>query len=202
MSALAPRICKRLFTCRSVLSTNKNFGFLHTNYSRTIRTSCIHFQSEPNIVKDEDFRLVYEGPLSRKLKILKLFSFTTATVSLSAPAVIFLGSTAAAPIVKGILASTVVLMGVTTTSLLHWLSRVYVYRMFFHPETRTFFAETSTIFGTTKRTRFTVEDIVIPEIEGAFSSFEANGNKYFLHVDLKEAQQILSYVRDYNLETL
>uniref|UniRef100_A0A7M5X9Z1 Transmembrane protein n=1 Tax=Clytia hemisphaerica TaxID=252671 RepID=A0A7M5X9Z1_9CNID len=196
--------------CR--ISTNTQTPLLHSrlpqisqrNVSKILfSTSCSkHCSSGTLPVKDEDFRLIYEGPLSKRIKFLKLFSFTTATVSLSAPAVIFMSASTLATIAKAILASTVVVMGVTTTSLLHWLTRVYVYRMFFHPETRTFAAETSTIFGTTKRHRFSVEDITIPEIEHAFSTFEAKGNRYFLHVELKEADQILKYVREYNLETL
>ena len=151
---------------------------------------------------DNDFRLVYEGPLSKKIKFLKMFSLTTATVSLAAPVVIFMSHSTLHVVAKALLASTVIVMGVTTTSLLHWLTRVYVYKMFFHPDNRTFAAETSTIFGTTKRQYFSVEDMVIPEVESAFSTFEAKGSKYFIHVDLKEAEQILKYVRDYNLESL
>ena len=120
----------RLLISRNILSANKKCGFLQNNISKPFQTSCKVFQLEKvettTPLKDEDFRLVYQGPLSKKIKYLKLFSFTTATVSLSAPAVIFLGSSAVTPLVKGILASTVVVMGVTTTSLLHWLTRVYV----------------------------------------------------------------------------
>ena len=205
MYSLTPQIFKlnRLLTSRNILLANKRCGFFKNNIAKSFRTSSKAFQVETTIpLKDEDFRLVYEGPLSKKIKYLKLFSFTTATVSLSAPAIIFFGSSAVTPLVKGILASTVVVMGVTTTSLLHWLTRVYVHRMFFHPETRTFSAETSTIFGTMKKTRFSVEDVTIPEIEGAFSTFEAKGNKYFIHLELKEAEQIMKYVKEYNLETL
>jgi len=171
---------------------------LITRSNTTISVS-LRADKTPN---DNDFRLVYEGPLSKKIKFLKMFSLTTAMVSLAAPVVIFMSHSTLPVIAKSLLASTVIVMGVTTTSLLHWLTRVYVYKMFFHPEKRTFAAETSTIFGTTKRQYFTVEDMVIPEIESAFSTFEAKGSKYFIHVDLKEAEQILKYVREYNLESL
>lgn len=171
-------------------------------YASSMRL-CTTKSSSSNIsAKEEEFRLVYEGPLTKKIKYLKVFSLSTACLSLAAPVVFFMGNSTLAPIAKAILSSTVVVMGVTTTSLLHWLTRVYVYRMFFHPQTRTFAAETSTIFGTTKKETFSVEDIHIPEIESGFSTFEAKGRKYFIHVDLKEADQILKYVREYNLETL
>lgn len=204
MCSIVPQALKlnRLLISRNILLAKK-CGFFQSNISKSFQTSCKAFQVETTTtLTDEDFRLVYEGPLSKKIKFLKLFSFTTASISLSAPAIIFLGSSAGTPLMKGILASTVVLMGVTTTSLLHWLTRVYVHRMFFHPETRTFSAETSTIFGTMKRSRFSVEDVTIPEVEGAFSTFEAKGNKYFIHLELKEAEQIMKYVKEYNLETL
>ena len=103
---------------------------------------------------------------------------------------------------KALLATTVVIMGVTTTMLMHWITRVYVHKMYFHPQTRTFAAETVNVFARTKMTTFSVGDVTMPKIESAFSTFEANGNKYFIHMDLKEAEQIMKYVREYNYDNL
>lgn len=164
----------------------------------------IQDETKKDVFTHNEFRLIYEGPLSKKIKLLKLFSLTTASMSiLAGPALLFMGRTASLSMfAKLFLASTIVTMGVTTTVLLHWLTRVYVYRMYFQPQTRMFAAETSSLFGGVRRTEFSVEDVILPEIEAAFSTFEARGNKYFIHMDLKEAEQILNYVKEYNFETL
>lgn len=152
---------------------------------------------------NQEFRLIYEGPLSRKLKILKMLSLSTTVLSLTCgPLLVFYGKQSIPFVGKIVMAGTVVTMGVTTTIVMHWLTKVYVHKMYFHPHSRTFHAETSTIFGTLKKHKFSVSDIVIPEIDSPFSTFEVKGRKYFLHQDLKEAEQILKYVRDYNCEEL
>jgi len=152
---------------------------------------------------NEEFRLVYEGPLAKSVKLVKLFSLTTAAASLiGSPVLVMYGKESVSLIGKMFLASTVVLMGVSTTLLLHWISKVYVHKMYFHPQSHTFAAETLSFFARTKVTTFSAEDVVVPQIENAFSTFEANGKKYFIHMELKEAQQILNYVREYNLDSL
>ncbi|XP_057306703.1 transmembrane protein 70, mitochondrial-like [Hydractinia symbiolongicarpus] len=154
-------------------------------------------------VSSDEFRLIYEGPLSQKIKFIKLFSLSTSFLAVFAAPVFILQGKESVPVIgKMILATTVVTMGVTTTILLHWLSRVYVHKMYFHPHSRTFAAETLNFFGRKKTKTFLVEDITVPEIENAFSTFEANGCRYFIHTDLKEAEQVMKYVKEYNYENM
>lgn len=168
-----------------------------------VRSFSQNVDSADPIVFNDEFRLIYEGPLSKKIKLVKILSLSTACMSICAgPALVLMGRSSISMFGKLFLASTIVTMGVTTTLLLHWLTRVYVYKMYFHPHTRTFAAETSTLFGTVKRKTFSLDDIIVPEIESVFSTFEARGNKFFIHMDMKEAEQILKYVRESNLESL
>jgi len=132
---------------------------------------------------------------------LKWFSLTTATTALVfAPASLYFGKTGTPLIGKLVISGTIAVYGVTTTLLLHWLSRVYVHKMFFDPSSRTFVVETFNVLGMSRRSRFHVGEVDIPREESMFSTFTAAGRKYFLHTDMKEVDQILGYVREYNYE--
>jgi len=101
---------------------------------------------------------------------------------------------------KIVISGTIAVYGVTTTLLLHWLSRVYVHKMFFDPSSRTFVVETFNVLGMKRSNKFHVGEVDIPREENMFSTFSASGRKYFLHTDMKEVDQILGYVREYNYE--
>lgn len=150
---------------------------------------------------DDNYRLVYEGPLSNNIKYVKRLSIFTATCSISfAPAAFFMGKESVSMLGKGLLAGTILTIGVSTTTLLHWVTRVYVNKLYFDAEERMFIAETLSLFGTRKRHSFHVGDVEIPKVESAFSTFIASGRKYFIHLEFKEGEQIMSYIRDYNYE--
>jgi len=176
-------------------SINKPNEILHQQRYQCTKTD--------NIIKPEEFRLIYEGPLGTKIRLLKLFSLSTATVSIvCAPLFILFGKQSIPFIGKALMGGTVLFMGVTTTMIMHWLTRVYVHKMYFDADSKTFAAETSSLIGTFKRHTFNVADIVVPEIENAFSTFEAKGSKFFIHMELKEAEQIMKYVQEHNYEQL
>ena len=148
-----------------------------------------------------DFNLVYEGPLSSQIRRLKWVSLTTATIALLfAPASIYLSRDGTPTVGKIVVVGTVGVWGVTTTFLLHWMSRVYVHRLYFDAGARNFRAETFNLLGMRTKWDFHVGEVEIPEVESSFSTFVANGRKFFLHQETKEAQQVLNYVREYNYE--
>ena len=182
----------------SLLLADKQLAFFS---GRGSRYSSV--QSSPNEISDNDFRLIYEGPLSKKIRAIKLFSMSTSILSLvCAPVLVFSSNAETSILLKAFLASTVLTLGLSTTFFLHWLTRVYVHKMFFHPHSGTFAVETYNFFGITTRRRFSVADVRIPEVESVFSTFHAHNIRYFLHTDLKEADQILNYVKNFNAEEM
>ncbi|XP_004207188.1 uncharacterized protein LOC101237803 [Hydra vulgaris] len=199
-------ISKVFFSKNVELKVNhqvKFFSGISTQYSNTNLQYLGDHKLSSSQISDSDFRLVYEGPLSKKIKLIKLFSMSTSVLSLiCAPVLVLSNKSEATVFLKVFLASTVVTIGLSTTFLLHWLTRVYVHKMFFHPESATFAVETFNFFGMTTRRRFSVSEFRIPEVESAFSTFEANNKKYFLHTDLNEVDQILKYVKEHNTEQM
>ncbi|XP_078368925.1 transmembrane protein 70 homolog, mitochondrial-like [Oculina patagonica] len=141
------------------------------------------------------WRTVYEGPLSKSVKLVKMLSLTTAAATFAgSPLLIFFGKQAASLPVKMILVSLLCSIGGGSTLLLHFLSLPYVHKMDFNPEEKVFAIETLSLFALRRRTEFSVDDINVYVEERAFSTFEVRGVKYFIHKELVEAQQFLHFI--------
>ena len=141
------------------------------------------------------WKTVYEGPLSRSVKLVKMLSLTTAAATfVGTPLVIFFGKHAASLPVKVTLVALLCSIGGGSTLLLHFLSLPYIHKMDFNPEEKVFAVETLSLFALRKRTEFSVDDITVYVEDRAFSTFEARGVKYFIHKELVEAQQFLYFI--------
>ena len=148
----------------------------------------------------KDYRLVYEGPLSSTVKYIKTFSLATCVASLiGTPVLIMYGKESVPRAGKIAVGATVLLMGTSTTIILHWFTRVYVHRMYFNPVKSSFAVETMNIIARKRTAYFPVDHIQYPLSERAFSTFSAEGNKYFLHMELKEAELAMGYVKERNV---
>ena len=148
----------------------------------------------------KDYRLVYEGPLSNTVKYIKTFSLATCVASLiGAPILIMYGKESVPTAGKIAVAATVLLMGTSTTIILHWFTRVYVHRMYYNPVKSSFAVETMNLIARKRTTYFPVDHIQYPLSERAFSTFSAEGSKYFLHMELKEAELAMGYVKERNV---
>lgn len=144
------------------------------------------------------WKTVYEGPIAKSVKYVKLLSLTTAaTMLVVAPLTIFFGKQAASIPIKVCMVIFLSAMGCGSTGLLHWVSKPYVRRMDFNPKDKRFAVETLTLFASTKRAEFSVDDIILYRDDRAFSTFEVRGVKYFLHKELVEAQQILHFIEQW-----
>ena len=147
-----------------------------------------------------DYRLVYEGPLSDTVKYIKTFSLATCVASLiGTPILVMYGKDKIPKAGKIAVAATVLLMGTSTTFILHWFTRVYVHRMYYNPVKSSFAVETMNIVARKRTTYFPVDHIQYPLSERAFSTFSAEGKNYFLHMELKEAELAMGYVKERNI---
>ena len=144
------------------------------------------------------WKTVYEGPIAKSVKFVKLLSLTTAaTMFVVAPLTIFFGKQAASLPLKVCLVTFLCSFGCGSTALLHWVSKPYVHKMEFNPQEKRFAVETLTLFASRKRAEFSVDDITIYQDNRAFSTFEAQGVKYLIHTELVEAQQILHFIQEW-----
>ena len=153
---------------------------------------CMSAESDRSVGK---WKTVYEGPLSRSVKLVKMLSLTTAVGTfVGTPLLIFFGKHAASLPVKVTLVMILCSIGGGSTLLLHFISLPYVHKMDFNPEEKVIAVETLSLFALRRRTEFSVDDITVYGEERAFSTFEARGVKYFIHKELVEAQQFLHFI--------
>ena len=157
------------------------------------------YHTKISVSNNGSWKVVYEGPLSRAVKRVKLFSLSTAAASMvGCPVLVFFGKQSVPFVGKLAIAGLLGIVGTATTLFLHGFTRSYVHKAYFHLEEQKFAVETLSLFARLKRTEFHVDDVAIPEMGKMFSTFEAAGRRYFIHEELIEAQQILQFVRDHH----
>ncbi len=134
--------------------------------------------------KSSDFELVYTAPLKGAVRAIKIFSLTTAAAAMiGGPVLVWMGNTSV-PLVGRVMMSTLVmLVGFSTTALLHWLVKGYVIQMYFNKKTDKIQLYTLSMIGQKKLHKFDVSDAKPPSAT-AFSSFQARGKSYFVHAEV------------------
>lgn len=191
----------RLHLYSTSQATKVNIGrFITPCFSKSPLTRCLSkttsTRHESTAVQSER-KLVYEGPLSRSVQVVKVFSLSTALATMVATPVLMIYGKQTVPLAgKLAIALTIVLAGTSTTFLLHWVTKVYVHRMFYNEATERFTVETMSFLARRKETEFSLDEIRLAKEPTAFTTFQAKGKKYFLHTDLLEAQQVLQFVRE------
>ena len=155
------------------------------------------FRHKSDDVKSNDRQLVYEGPLSRSVQHVKVFSLSTALATIVGTPILMIYGKESVPLVgKLAIATTILLAGTTTTFILHWITKVYVHKMFYNVATETFIVETMSMLARRKEAEFKLNEIRLAKEPTSFATFQARGKKYFLHTDLLEAQQVLQFIRE------
>ena len=141
----------------------------------------------------EGFQLVYTAPLKGAVRAIKIFSLTTATAAvLGGPILVWMGNQSVPLSGRVIMSSLVMLVGISTTALLHWLVKGYVIQMYFDEDTKTVQLYTLSMFGRKKLHQFNISEAGPPSSATAFSSFQARGKSYFLHAEVFKDRKVLS----------
>lgn len=148
---------------------------------------------EEQSCQEKGFHLVYTAPLKGAVRAIKVFSLATATAAVfGGPVLIWLGNPSVPLSGRVIMSSLVMLVGISTTALLHWLVKGYVIQMYFDEETKTVKLYTLSVFGRKKLHQFNISEAGPPSSATAFSSFQACGKSYFLHAEVFKDRKVLS----------
>lgn len=179
---------------RDVLLKNATLWRVSSSQHRCL----FHTESDNAVSESGQWKTVYEGPIAKSVKFVKILSLTTAaTMFVVAPLTIFFGKQAASLPLKVCLVIFLCSIGCASTGLLHWVSQPYVRRMAFNPREKRFAVETLSLFASARRAEFSVDDITVYRENRPFSTFEVHGVKYFIHTELVEAQQILHFIEQW-----
>ncbi|XP_028625459.1 transmembrane protein 70, mitochondrial [Grammomys surdaster] len=134
-------------------------------------TCCLHTQVD----KPENGRLIYTGNLSRMIFGVKCFSYSTSVVSLAflpyllSQSNVMFGSLPLQVLFYGVMGSFTVI----TPTLLHFLTKGYVIRLYHEATTDTYRAITYNVVLSETSTVFHQDDVTIPESAHIFTTFYA-----------------------------
>ncbi|EGD80561.1 hypothetical protein PTSG_01153 [Salpingoeca rosetta] len=160
-------------------------------------TACTHMSSSTatDAPKEQQERvLLYEAPIARPVRTLKVVSVTSATLTLLfLPASIFIGNPDMSAMAKVALSTTVCCFAGATTGALHWATKSYVCNITVSHEDAeklkrgedcsdiSLTAETVSFFGGVKQTTFSAADVTYPTDDPAFKSFFVGNQSFFVH---------------------
>lgn len=140
-----------------------------------------------------DYKLVYTGPLKGAMRAVKVFSLSTAVAALfGLPVLAWLGNPTVPMVARVALCSFVMVVGLSTTAILHWLMKGYVIRMEYDEKAERVIVHTLSITARRKRHEFHLSEAKPPASATAFSTFRANGKSFFLHTDVFADKKLLS----------
>ncbi|CAG9840303.1 unnamed protein product [Diabrotica balteata] len=166
----------------------RTINFNRSNTHRSIFSLCnkldIRLYSTEN--KSES-REIYYGSLTPQIKAVKIFSLSSSVVGVIAQPFLYneIAATGNVPVI--IAAYTAIgFFTVVTPILLHLITKKYVTHLYYKPNTKSYVANNVNFFCLTKKTEFTPEDVVVPDVPGMFTTFEVKGKALFVDPRLFE----------------
>ncbi|XP_077237410.1 uncharacterized protein LOC143879109 [Tasmannia lanceolata] len=132
----------------------------------------------------KDTGVVYYGPISSTIKKVKLLSLSTCCLSASlGPVITFMTGPGMNMILKGVVASSVILLSASTTAALHWFVSSYVHKLRWHPGSDSFDVEMLSWLARSIPKTIRFSDIRPPQTNRPFVTFKAGNNFYFIDTE-------------------
>ncbi|CAG0912672.1 unnamed protein product [Notodromas monacha] len=140
---------------------------------------------------------IYEGPLAKQLKLVKLFSLSTSGLGLAIQPVLMNQLMAySSGVLKVLFAGFCGFFILATPLLLHMLAKRYVIRVKWDGDSK-FVATTYSFMCREKTVEFTPDEVTIPEVCGPLTSFKVKNLAFFADpnyfTDLSGYEKMLGY---------
>ncbi|KAH6804017.1 transmembrane protein [Perilla frutescens var. frutescens] len=143
--------------------------------------------------EEKDTEIVYYGPISSTIKKVKLLSLSTCCLSVSlGPVITFMTSPGMNVILKGAVASTVIILSASTTAALHWFVSPYVHKLRWQPGSDSFEVEMMSWLASYSPRTIKFADIRPAETQRPYVSFQANGKFYFVDTEHCQNKALLA----------
>ncbi|GAB9469323.1 hypothetical protein Gpo141_00006604 [Globisporangium polare] len=148
--------------------------------------------------KSQEPVLMYEGPMSRAVRLMKGVSVTSCILtSIGMPTLCLISEQSTSMVGKWAMCGTIMLFGLGTTSLFHVLFKPYVMRMWLTNGERTqsvadpeLTVETVTLFAQLTKHSFKLSDASPPASSmHPMLSFQAKGKNFFVHPEVFEDRE-------------
>ncbi|KAG1684073.1 hypothetical protein DVH05_007914 [Phytophthora capsici] len=139
---------------------------------------------------------VYQAPMSRAVRLMKAVSVTSCTLtSIGMPILCVLSEQDTSAIGKWAMCGTIMLFGLGSTSLFHYLFKPYVMRMWLvdTKDDATVTVESVTLFAQLEQHSFKLSEVSPPtQAMHPMVSFQARGRHYFIHPEAFNDQNLLN----------
>ncbi|PKU87044.1 uncharacterized protein LOC110100830 [Dendrobium catenatum] len=133
---------------------------------------------------DKESGFIYYGPISATIKKVKLLSLSTCCLSVSlGPVITFMTSPDMNVILKGAVASTVMVLSASTTAALHWFVSPYIHKLRWKPGSDSFDVEMMSWLATYIPRTIKFSDVRPAKTNRPFVTFKADGNFYFVDAE-------------------
>ncbi|KAL4125271.1 hypothetical protein PRIC2_008856 [Phytophthora ramorum] len=183
------------FNSRHVIGFHGSFVGRHFSSSTGEDAGKVEKLQQQSAVSDEN--QVYRAPMSRAVRLMKAVSVTSCTLtSMGMPVLCLLSEQDASMIGKWAMCGTIMLFGLGTTSLFHYLFKPYVMRMWMvnpsedDPEVT---VETVTLFAQLQHSSFRLSEVAPPTMGmHPMVTFQARDRHYFIHPEAFEDQHLLN----------
>lgn len=141
---------------------------VHPGSRRKISSSCNPLQVEIKEEQNGEDTLIYNGPLTKMVCLVKFFSLSTSIVSTGLITTLVLSSEVGA---MTYIAGGISSLMIFTPIILHWFTKGYVAKMYHNHTSQTYTACTFNFFLRDVKTEFKQSDVSLPAVTNAISSF-------------------------------
>ena len=139
------------------------------------------------------FKLVYTAPFRGAIRAVKIFSLTTAAAAaIGGPVCVWFGNPSVPMVARVGISFIVMLAGLSTTAILHWMVKGYVMRLYYNETSQTVMTDLLTVFARRKQETFHISESGPPPQGIGFHTFKAKQRSYFLHTELFQDKKLLS----------
>ena len=139
------------------------------------------------------FKLVYTAPFRGAIRAVKIFSLTTAAAAaIGGPVCVWFGNPSVPMVARVGISFVVMLAGLSTTAILHWMVKGYVMRLHYNETSQTVMTDLLTVFARRKQETFHISESGPPPQGIGFHTFKAKERSYFLHTELFQDKKLLS----------
>ncbi|XP_011879215.1 PREDICTED: transmembrane protein 70 homolog, mitochondrial [Vollenhovia emeryi] len=124
---------------------------------------------------------IYYGPLTRQVKVLKLFTLLTSSSCLAVQPFLYLKATDTDNI--GVLLGMFAFFGflaITTPLLIHSVTKKYITRLYYDAKEDVYIADTYNLFARTSQLTFTPKDVTVPDVAGIFTNCSIKNMPFLL----------------------
>jgi len=174
----------RMLALKSSITARKIYG----EYARICLTRFCSTQSKDKDGErnsEDSLITVYRGSINTQVKFVKGFSLTSSAIALSIQPMFFDKIILDQPIVVGAVVGGGCLAFILGTPLLlNFITKRYVTELKFDKVSKTFQAETYTLFLRRKLHTFKVQDVKVPDLPGPLTSILVNNKPLLMDVNL------------------